>query len=73
MRFGQLEVRTIATLIASRFALELPEDFKLEYRQMPTISPKHGMPMLVRERSSEGRAQRESIRERVGALDREPN
>ena len=31
MRFGQLEVRTIATLIARRFALELPDDFKLEY------------------------------------------
>jgi cytochrome P450 len=51
MRFGQLEVRTIATLIASRYALELPGDFTLEYRQMPTISPKHGMPMVVRERS----------------------
>ena len=52
MRFGQLEVRTIATLIASRFVLELPGEFILQYRQMPTISPKHGMPMLVRERST---------------------
>jgi cytochrome P450 len=51
MRFGQLEVRTIATLIASRYRLELPRNFELEYRQMPTISPKHGMPMIVRERS----------------------
>ncbi|HWX88475.1 MAG TPA: cytochrome P450 [Solirubrobacteraceae bacterium] len=50
MRFGQLEVRTIATLIASRFRLELPKGFALEYRQMPTISPKHGLPMIVRER-----------------------
>ncbi|HEY8304563.1 MAG TPA: cytochrome P450 [Solirubrobacteraceae bacterium] len=50
MRFGQLEVRTIATLIASRFALELPRDYALEFRQMPTISPKHGLPMIVRER-----------------------
>jgi cytochrome P450 len=49
MRFGQLEVRTIATLILSRFALELPEDFKLAVRQMPTISPKEGLPMTVRE------------------------
>ena len=71
MRFGQLEVRTIATLIASRFALTLPDDFELKYRQMPTISPKHGMPMLVRERSGEARAHREPVRERVGALDRE--
>ena len=64
-------MRTIATLIASRFALELPGDFKLEYRQMPTISPKHGMPMLVRERSGDARAHREPVGERVGALDRE--
>jgi cytochrome P450 len=51
MRFGQLEVRTIATLILSRFALELPHDFKLSIRQMPTISPREGLPMTVRERA----------------------
>jgi cytochrome P450 len=50
MRFGQLEVRTIATLILSRFALELPADFKLSIRQMPTISPREGLPVRVRER-----------------------
>ncbi|MFZ1155299.1 MAG: cytochrome P450 [Solirubrobacteraceae bacterium] len=50
MRFGQLEVRTIATLIARRFALELPSDFALRFRQMPTISPRNGLPMIVRER-----------------------
>jgi cytochrome P450 len=50
MRFGQLEVRTIATLILSRFTLSLPDDFKLEIRQMPTISPKHGLPMVVHAR-----------------------
>jgi hypothetical protein len=47
MRFGQLEVRTIATLIVSRFELSLPEDFALAIRQMPTISPKNGLPMRV--------------------------
>jgi retinoid hydroxylase len=47
MRFGQLEVRTIATLILSRFTLSLPEDFELAIRQMPTISPKHGLPVFV--------------------------
>jgi cytochrome P450 len=52
MRFGQLEVRTIATLILSRFALSLPEDFRLQIRQMPTISPKQGLPMLVGPRVS---------------------
>jgi cytochrome P450 len=52
MRFGQLEVKTIATMIASRCTLELPEDFAMEFRQMPTISPKRGLPMVVGARSS---------------------
>jgi cytochrome P450 len=52
MRFGQLEVRTIATLILSRFTLQLAdEDFQLEIRQMPTISPKAGLPMVVQARA----------------------
>ena len=52
MRFGQLEVRTIATLILQRFTLSLPGDFQLEIRQMPTISPKHGLPMRVHARAA---------------------
>jgi cytochrome P450 len=52
MRFGQLEVRTIATLILSRCTLALPEDFQMSIRQMPTISPKHGLPMRVMPRSA---------------------
>jgi cytochrome P450 len=52
MRFGQLEVRTIATLVLSRCTLALPDDFRLSIRQMPTISPKQGLPMLVRPRSA---------------------
>jgi retinoid hydroxylase len=52
MRFGQLEVRTIATLILSRCTLSLPESFRLQIRQMPTISPKHGLPMAVHARAS---------------------
>ncbi len=52
MRFGQLEIRTIATLILSRFSLSLPEDFRLQIRQMPTISPKHGLPVEVAPRAS---------------------
>jgi cytochrome P450 len=47
MRFGQLESRAIATLILSRFSLSLPDDFRLTIRQMPTISPAQGLPMLV--------------------------
>jgi len=47
MRFGQLEIRTIATLILSRFTLSLPDHFELSIRQMPTISPRHGLPMDI--------------------------
>ncbi len=52
MRFGQLEIRTIATLLLSRFTLSLAEDFHLEIRQMPTISPKDGLPMIVHPRAA---------------------
>ncbi|HEY5343720.1 MAG TPA: cytochrome P450 [Solirubrobacteraceae bacterium] len=58
MRFGQLEIRTIATLLLSRFTLTLAEDFQLEIRQMPTISPRHGLPVIVHARSHLGAAQR---------------
>ena len=51
MRFGELEVRTIASAILSRFELSLPEDFVLRVRQMPTISPRDGLPMFVRARA----------------------
>ena len=52
MRFGQLEVRTIATLILARFTLSLPDDFELAIRQMPTISPSDGLPMRVHARAA---------------------
>lgn len=52
MRFGQLEIRTIATLILSRFALSPPPDFRLTIRQMPTISPREGLPMIVSPRAA---------------------
>jgi cytochrome P450 len=52
MRFGQLEVRTIATLILSRLTLSLPTGFELTIRQMPTISPKAGLPMVVGPRAA---------------------
>jgi cytochrome P450 len=51
MRFGQLEVRTIATLLLTHFDLSLPDDFALTIRQMPTISPKQGLPMIVTPRA----------------------
>ncbi len=65
MRFGQLEVRTIATLIARDFTLKLPRDFKLSYRQMPTISPREGMPMTVYSNQRGGQGQ--AVSERPGA------
>jgi cytochrome P450 len=52
MRFGQLEVRAIATLILSRCMLSVPDDFQLSIRQMPTISPKDGLPAVVMPRAS---------------------
>jgi cytochrome P450 len=52
MRFGETEVRTIATGLLSRFELELPSDYTLSIRQMPTISPAEGLPVIVRERST---------------------
>ncbi len=52
MRFGQLEIRTIATLILSRFSLSLPPDFRLTIRQMPTISPREGLPVVVAPRAA---------------------
>lgn len=50
MRFGQLEIRTIATILLSRFALELPAGFELRIRQSPTIGPRGGLPVRVRKR-----------------------
>jgi len=51
MRFGQLEIRTLATLILRRYAVALRDpDFSLRIRQMPTIGPAHGLPILVRAR-----------------------
>ncbi len=66
MRFGQLEVRTIATLILSRFTLSLPEEFELEIRQMPTISPKHGLPMNVQRAHGRIAAAELAARQRAG-------
>jgi len=47
MRFGQLEIKTIAALVLQRFRLELPEDYELSVRMMPTLSPKRGLPLRV--------------------------
>ncbi|HEX5896260.1 MAG TPA: cytochrome P450 [Thermoleophilaceae bacterium] len=50
MRFGLLEVRTIAEAILERFSLELAQpERKLSVRQMPTLSPRGGLPVVVHE------------------------
>ena len=53
MRFGQLEVRAIATMLLGRVTLSLPSDFTLTIRQMPTISPREGLPMIVAPRTAD--------------------
>jgi cytochrome P450 len=54
MRFGQLEVKAIATQILRRFRLELVPREPLSIRQMPTLSPRRGLPVYVRERDRPG-------------------
>jgi cytochrome P450 len=50
MRFGQMEIRTIATLLLQRVRLELRPGRTMTVRQMPTLSPRGGLAMVVRER-----------------------
>jgi cytochrome P450 len=50
MRFGQLEVRAIATRLLQRFRPELEAGYELSIRQMPTLSPRGGMPIALHER-----------------------
>jgi len=51
MRFGQLEVKAIAAGILRRFRLELQDpQLRPSIRQMPTLSPRGGLPVVVRAR-----------------------
>jgi cytochrome P450 len=53
MRFGQLEIKAIATTVLRRFSIELVEPMRpLSIRQMPTLSPRGGLPVIVRERGA---------------------
>ncbi len=47
MRFGELEVRAIAAAILARFRLGLEPGRRMRVRQMPTLSPRGGLPMRV--------------------------
>jgi cytochrome P450 len=50
MRFGQLEINAIATTVLQRFRLEPCPGYRLRIREMPTLSPRGGLPMTVRAR-----------------------
>jgi cytochrome P450 len=50
-RFGELEVRAIAAAVLARFELEPERPERMRVRQMPTLSPKGGLRVRVRERS----------------------
>ena len=50
MRFGQMEVKVVATLALQRFRPELLPGRRMTVRQMPTLSPRGGLPMAIRER-----------------------
>ena len=52
MRFGQLETKALLTLILQRFRLELAPGREMTVHPTPTLGPRDGMPMVVRERRS---------------------
>ncbi len=48
MRFGELEVRAIAAAILRDFRLDLEPGWQMRVRQMPTLSPRGGLPVRIR-------------------------
>jgi cytochrome P450 len=56
MRFGQMEIRAIAATILRRFTVELEPGYEMSIRQMPTLSPRGGLPVTVRARQAVGSA-----------------
>jgi retinoid hydroxylase len=51
MRFGQLEVKAIASELLRRYDFALAPGYELRTRQMPTIGPREGMPLIVHRRA----------------------
>ncbi|HXV06057.1 MAG TPA: cytochrome P450 [Solirubrobacterales bacterium] len=49
-RFGQTEVKLVATMILQRLRLVAGPGHEMTVRQMPTLSPRGGLPMRVMER-----------------------
>ncbi|MBV9801069.1 MAG: cytochrome P450, partial [Solirubrobacterales bacterium] len=56
MRFGKLEIKAIASALLQRFEFELEPGYRLRIRQMPTIGPRHGVPLIVHRRDRAGAA-----------------
>ena len=54
MRFGQVEIRALATLLLQRFTIEVEPGYVLRTRQMPTIGPRDGLPVTLRPRDGAG-------------------
>src|SRR5437588_6169438 len=50
MRFGQLEVKAIASELLRRYDFSLSPGYELRTRQMPTIGPRGGLPLIVQPR-----------------------
>ena len=50
MRFGQLEIKAIASELLRRFDFSLAPGYELRTRQMPTIGPRVGLPLIVHRR-----------------------
>ncbi len=51
MRFGQLELKAIASELVTRYDFEIEPGYQLRVRQMPTIGPRDGLPVTARRRS----------------------
>ena len=51
MRFGQLELKAIASELVRRYDFALAPGYELRTRQMPTIGPRDGMPLIVHRRA----------------------
>jgi cytochrome P450 len=47
MRFGQLEIKAIASAILPRWNLDVVDGYELRVRQMPTIGPRDGLPVRL--------------------------
>jgi cytochrome P450 len=51
-RFGQTEVKLVATMLLQRLRLDALPGRTMTIRQMPTLSPKDGLEMRVRDRAA---------------------